>query len=175
MKSRLRVALAVALVSSVGFIDAGTAFAQTTGGETFHGVIVASGRSGSREVVSSVVVAKGVFRGVGRIVEVESLPTDPENVSRDDLVFRQGTMHISVVNVDFEFSLNPRTCIFTVSVQQTGQVEGGTGLFAAAEGSFTGSVNGGGLLPRNPDRTCSEEQAPIIEVDTISASGTLTF
>ena len=94
--------------------------------------------------MSSVVVAKGVFRGVGRIVEVESLPTDPENVSRDDLVFRQGTMHISVVNVDFEFSLNPRTCIFTVSVQQTGQVEGGTGLFAAAEGSLTGSVKGGG-------------------------------
>jgi hypothetical protein len=33
-----------------------------------------------------------VFRGVGRIVEIPNLPADPDNVSRDDLVFPSGTM-----------------------------------------------------------------------------------
>jgi hypothetical protein len=136
---------------------------------------VASGLSGERKVVSSVVVARGVFRGVGRIVEVDNLPTDPDNVSRDDLVFRRGTMHIKVINGEFNFSLDPRTCLFTASVEQEGTVEGGTGRFADATGTFTGSVHARGLLRRNPDRSCSQEQAPLIEVDKIAASGTLTF
>jgi hypothetical protein len=131
--------------------------------------------SGEREVVSSVVVARGVFRGVGRTVEVDNFPTDSDDVSRDDLVFRGGTLHVEVINGMFDFSLDQRTCVFTASVEQDGTVEGGTGRFAGATGTFTGSVHGRGVLRRNRDRSCSQEQAPLIEVDTIAASGTLTF
>ena len=56
---------------------------QASGEQHFDGVIVSSGRSGVREVVSSVIVGRGVVRGVGRIIEIDSLPTDPENVNRD--------------------------------------------------------------------------------------------
>ena len=37
--------------------------------------------------------ARGVFDGVGKIVELPPQPGDPENMDRDDLVFQQGTLH----------------------------------------------------------------------------------
>jgi hypothetical protein len=151
------------------------AAAATSGSETFRGTIVASGVSGTRTVISSVVVAKGVFRGVGRIVEVPSLPTDPDNVSRDDLVFPEGTMHLVSTTVGASFSLNPHSCLFKVTLQQTGEITGGTGQFAAATGGGTGTVSARGLLPRNRDGSCSATQLPRHEVDMIASSGTLSF
>jgi len=151
------------------------AAAATSGSETFRGTIVASGVSGTRTVISSVVVAKGVFRGVGRIVEVPSLPTDPDNVSRDDLVFPEGTMHLVSTTVGASFSLSPHSCLFKVTLQQTGEITGGTGQFAAATGGGTGTVSAQGLLPRNPDGSCSTTQLPRHEVDMIASSGTLSF
>ena len=121
------------------------------------------------------VVAKGVFSGVGRIVEIPNLPTDPGNVSRDDLVFPDGAMHLVSTTVGGSFSLNPHNCLFTVTAQQTGEITGGTGQFAAATASSTGTVSGQGLLPRNPDGSCSFEQPALHEEDMIAASGTLSF
>ena len=151
------------------------AAAATSGSETFRGTIVASGVSGARTVITSVVVAQGVFRGAGRIVEVPSLPTDPDNVSRDDLVFPEGTMHLVSTTVGASFSLSPRSCQFTLTLQQTGEITGGTGQFAAATGSGTGTVRARGLLPRNPDGSCSATQLPRHEVDMIASTGTLSF
>ena len=94
MSWRMRGALGVLLAAGMALALAAPAAAQTTGTETFNGVIVTSGVTGERVVVSSVVVAKGVFNGVGRIVEVLNLPGDPDTVSRDDLVFAEGGMHL---------------------------------------------------------------------------------
>jgi hypothetical protein len=152
------------------------AAAATRGSETFSGTIVTSGVSGTRTVLSSVVVAKGVFTGVGRIVEIPSLPTDPDNVSRDDLVFPEGTMHLVSTTVAITaFSLNPRNCLFKVTLQQTGEITGGTGQFAAATGSSTGTVSGQGLGARDPDGSCSFTQPSLHEQDMVAASGTLSF
>jgi hypothetical protein len=63
---------------------------------------VTSGVSGTRTDISSVAVARGVFDGVGRIVEIPARPGDPPNVSRDDLVYPEGTMHL--VNTAAGFS-----------------------------------------------------------------------
>src|ERR1700748_214986 len=93
--------------------------AATSGSETFKGTIVSSGVSGTRTVITSVVIAKGAFSGVGRIVEVENLPGDSDNVSRDDLVFASGSMHLVSTNVDFSVSVNPRSCVATATVHQT--------------------------------------------------------
>jgi hypothetical protein len=102
--------------------------------------------SGTRTVFSSVLVAKGVLRGVGRVVELPDLPTDPPNFGRDDLVFSEGTMHLvsSTVGIT-SFSLSPRNCLFRLPLQQTGEVTGGTGQFTAATGSFTNTVSSQGL------------------------------
>jgi len=151
------------------------AAAATSGSETLSGTIVASGVSGTRTVLSSVVVAKGVFSGVGTIVEVPNLPTDPGNVSRDDLVFPGGSIHLVSINVDFSVSLTPNSCLATTTIQQTAEVAGGAGQFAAATGSFTAAVTGPALLARNPDGSCSFTQNPLHEVDMITASGTLSF
>src|SRR5207302_4683709 len=134
MRQPVRGALAALLGLGIALAVAGPGAAETTGSETFRGVIVASGSSGERVVVTSTVVAKGVFSGVGRIVEVPNLPGDPDNVSRDDLVFPGGSIHLVSTTLDFSFSVNPRSCTFSVMLQQTGTAEGGTGQFAAATG-----------------------------------------
>jgi hypothetical protein len=175
MSWRMRGALGVLLAAGVALAVAAPAAAQTSGSETFDGVIVTSGVSGERVVVNSVVVAKGVFSGVGRVVEIPNLPGDPDNVSRDDLVFAEGSIHIVSTIVDFSVSVNPHSCLGRATLQQTGEVTGGTGLFAAATGSFTATVTGPAILARNPDGSCSFEQAALHEVDRFATSGTLSF
>jgi hypothetical protein len=127
-------------------------------------------------VISGVLVAKGVFRGVGRIVELPDLPTDPPNFSRDDLVFSEGTMHLVSAPVAItSFLLNRHNCLFRLTLQQTGEVRGGIGRFAAAAGSFTSTVSGQGLGARDPDGSCSTTLPTLHEVDRLASSGTLSF
>src|SRR5438552_7008546 len=109
MRRQVSAVLGPLLAAGIALALAIPAAAATTGSETFNGVIVTSGVSGERVVVSSVVVAKGVFSGVGRVVEIPNLPGDPGNVSRDDLVFAEGSMHLVSTVVDFSFSVNPRS------------------------------------------------------------------
>jgi hypothetical protein len=166
---------AALVVASVLMVLTTPAFAQTSGTEKFNGLIVASGASGERELVSSPVVAKGVFDGVGRVVEIPNLPTDPDDVSRDDFMFRAGTLHIVTTTQDFQISLNPSTCVATFAAMQTSEVEGGTGRFADATGSFDASVHGRALAQRAEDGSCSQEQAPLVELDVLALSGHLSF
>jgi hypothetical protein len=170
MRGALGVLLAVGMALAVA-----APAAAATGSETFDGVVVTSGVSGDRVVVNSVVVAKGVFSGVGRVVEIENLPGDPDNVNRDDLVFAEGTIHIVSTIVDLSFSVNPHSCLGRATAMATGEITGGTGLFAAASGSYTSTVTGSAVFPRNPDGSCSLEQNALHEEDRFAVSGTLSF
>jgi hypothetical protein len=171
----LRVLLTASITASLVAVSTASASAQTTGSETFDGFLLTSGASGERQVLASPIVATGVFTGVGRLVEVQNLPSDPDNVSRDDLVFRRGTFHLVSENGDVSSSLNPETCRFTVTVEQSSRINGGTGAFADASGSFTASVHAFGVTARNADGSCSEEVAPLRELDVVNAAGSLTF
>jgi hypothetical protein len=153
------------------------AAAATSGSERVSGIIVFAAVPGTntRTVVSSVILAKGVFRGVGRFVELPHVPTDPAEVSRDDLVFPSGTMHLVTTLGSLSFSVNPHNCLFTGTQQLTWEVTGGTGQFADAAGRFTGTVRGLALLVRNPNGSCSFTQVPSREVDKFAESGTLSF
>src|SRR5215469_527515 len=141
--------LAGAIALGASAVTAAPASAATSGNQTFKGTIVASGVSGTRTVITSVIIGKGVFSGVGRIVEVDNQPGDPDNVNRDDLVFASGTMHIVNTIEGFSFSANPRSCVFTATIPQTNEIDGGTGQFANATGDFTATVTGRGVLARN--------------------------
>jgi hypothetical protein len=176
MKSRVAVALlAAGIALAVSAATAVPAAAATSGSETVSGALVTSGVSGARTAISSVAVAKGVFNGVGRIVEIPSLSTDPPNVSRDDLVYREGTMHLVNTTVGASSTVNPHTCLFRATLQEDSQITGGIGLFANASGTFTGTISPLGLLPRNPDGSCSTTQPSLLEVDRVTFSGTLSF
>jgi hypothetical protein len=137
--------------------------------------LVVSGASGTREVLASVIRASGVFNGVGRIVEIQNLPGDPDTVSRDDLVFPAGILHL--VNVTLDFSLIPKSqsCTASFRAQQTNTFDGGTGLFTGATGSGMGTIAGQGRAGRNPDGSCAFDQPPLFEVDTVSGSGSLSL
>jgi hypothetical protein len=126
-------------------------------------------------VISTVVVAKGVFNGVGRIVEIQNLPGDPDNVERDDLVFTGGSLHLLSTVEDFSVSVDPRSCVVHGSAKQTGQITGGTGTFADATGSSTATVDFFALAARNADGTCSEDVPPLFEIDSIASDGSLSF
>lgn len=69
---RVSLGLLVAMLASLA--ASAPASAQTSGNESFSGVIVVSNATGERQLLSSSVVAKGVFTGAGKIVEIPSLP-----------------------------------------------------------------------------------------------------
>ena len=168
MKRQITVALlAAGIALAVSAATAVPAAAATSGSETLSVTLVTSGVSGTRTVISSVVVAKGVFRGVGRYTEFPDLP------SRVDLVFPSGTMHLVSTLGDLSFSINPHSCLFTGTQQLTWDVTGGTGQFGDATGSVTGAVSTQTLLARNPDGSCS--YTALHEVDKFAESGTLSF
>lgn len=171
-KGKATLCALLAAGSLAAFASAATA--QTSGHETCDGTIVARATVGERTLLSSVIRAKGAFNGVGRIVEVASEPADPDNVQRDDLVFADGSMHLVSTSVDFEGSLDPHSCILTATIEQTAEVEGGTGKFANASGSFVGGLTARLKAARNPDGSCSQETS-VIEVDQFAAQGTLMY
>ena len=177
MKRRVKGALlAAGIALAISAAPAMPAFAATNGTETLSGTIVFAAVPGTntRTVTSSVVLARGMFRGAGRVAEV--VPPDPAGVSREDLVFRSGTMHVvSTPGNLLSSSINPHSCLFTGRQQLTWQVTGGTGQFADAKGSFTGTVSGRALLARNPDGSCSFTPFPRHEVDKFAETGTLSF
>src|SRR3954447_18045863 len=152
-------AIGLTLVATVA-----PAAARTTGKQSFRGVIVASGESGAPTGDATVIVARGVFTGDGGVVEVANRPGDPDNVSRDNLVFGRGTMHLVTTNKSVAPSVNPQTCATTVVIRQTQRIQRGTGAFRHAAGSFTGTLRGLGVAARNPDGTCSQQAALLLEV-----------
>ena len=81
-------------------------------------------------------------------------------------------MHVVSKLGDLSFSINPHSCLFSGTQELTWDVTGGTGQFADAAGSVTGTVSGRALLARNPDGSCSLTQQPRLEVDKFAESGT---
>jgi len=169
-------AASLGTVLAIGLTLAATAApaAAQTGTQSFAGVIVASGESGTRTVVGSLVVGSGAFAGQGRVVEVAHRG-DPENVNRDNLVFGRGTMHLITRNGSVTSSVDPQTCAMKVRIRQTLRIRGGTRAFRNATGRFTGTLNGRGVAARNPDGTCSQQLPSILDVSAFSIRGTLSF
>jgi type 1 fimbria pilin len=176
MSRIVRAALVTSLAIGMLLAAAGvTAATRTTGKASFRGQIIAPAQSGSRTVVSSMIAVKGVFSGVGRIVEVPNRRGDADNVSRDDLVFAGGTMHLVSTSQQPHISLDPKTCAGTVRIKQTAKVEGGTRKFRHATGTFKGKVRAYAVLARNPDGSCNEQADALLDADVVSARGTLSF
>jgi hypothetical protein len=65
--------------------------------------------------------------------------------------------------------------VASVVIGSTAVVDGGTGCFSDASGSFDGTLRGHALAARNPDGACSAEQPPRVEVDKFTEEGTLSF
>jgi hypothetical protein len=90
-------------------------------------------------------------------------------------VFPTGTIHVVTETQSRSFSFDPRTCVFNRFERQAGTFDGGTGEFADATGSIAGTVIAWGTLRRDVDGSCSQDDAPLHEVDMITANGSLSF
>jgi len=113
---------------------------------------------------------------VGKVVEVANRPGDSQRVSRDNLVFPEGTLHLKSVTTKASIVPDSKACTFTFKVQQIGTIEGGTGRFVNATGSSHNSlVTGHGIGGRKPDGSCNMNRALQIEIDTFSSSGTFSY
>lgn len=169
---------ACALVTTVALIApaASASAAGTSGHERFDGFLVVTGTAANpRHVERTQITARGVFNGVGRIVEVSNRPGDPDNVSRDDLVFPAGRMHLKSVSQSFRVRIDPKTCLLRVNIAQVGSIDGGTGRFTHAKGHSQGSVAGWGVAARGKNGACSTTKPLVLEIDVVSSSGTLAF
>jgi hypothetical protein len=164
--------LAIGLTVTTAVSPAAT---RTTGKESFRGVLIVGGKANTRNILSTFVAADGVYSGHGRIVEVPNRPGDRENIFRDDLVFPQGKLHLVSTGRSFKTSVNPKTCALRATIRQTARIEGGTGKFRNATGTFTGGVRGRGVTFRKADGTCSRQGALLLEVDLVSGHGTLSI
>jgi hypothetical protein len=173
MGRRSRQALLAALIVLAGVLASSAG--AGSGSQTFKVLIVVSGASGGRDVVAAPVFGRGAFNGVGRLVEIPNRPGDPDEVARDDLLFAGGTMHLVSVTNDFSGSLDPRTCIFDATIEQTTTIVGGTGRFSAAAGTFAATVRAHAIAARNADGSCSQERGPLAELDALTMTGTLSF
>jgi hypothetical protein len=166
----LAIALAVIAVSDA------PAAARVTGRESARGQIIAVARNGHRTVVSSIIVLRGVFNGVGTVVEVPNRPGDPDNASRDNLVFPAGTLRIISFNRGApQISLDPQTCVASLRIKQTTKVTGGTRRLRHARGTFNSRVSAHTALARNPDGSCNEQADALLDADALSGHGTMSL
>jgi hypothetical protein len=162
---------AIVLVTAASALAA----ARTSGPACFHGGLVVSGASGTRRAVGSAIAMSGVFDAVGRIVERPNRPGNSDRVSRDDLVFAAGVLHIKSTNGHMSITVDRRTCTVTFRIRQTSAAEGGTRRFASAGGTFDATVTGSAVADRKPDGSCDQQHPALVEIDTVTGSGTLSF
>jgi hypothetical protein len=176
MRKVTLVSSATVLAATCCVLGASPALAgeNRSGPESATGWLVAATTNGTRQVLASEIQMRGVFNAVGRIVETE-VPGDPANVNRDDLVFPVGTISIKSTVLDVAATVDPQTCVETVRITQKSVITGGTGRLSDADGSFDGTVNGYGVVPRTPDGSCDANASPLLEVDHVQAWGQMSF
>ena len=174
MRSVLKTTLVLAMAAVV--VTPVAAATSVSGRELSRGQIIAVAHNGHRTVASSIIVLRGVFNGVGKVVEVPNRPGDPDSASRDNLVFAAGTLRIiSLNNGQPQIRLNAQTCIGTVRIKQTTKITGGTGRFSHAHGTFKGLVRAYAALARNPDGSCNEQADVLLDSDVLSGHGTMSL
>ena len=167
------------LVSTVALLAPAvpaSAAGSQSGHERIDGFLVVTGTAANpRHVEKTGIMARGVFTGFGHLVEVPNRPTDSDDVSRDDLIFPVGKLHLKNVNKSFQVRIDRQTCVLRINISQVGTVIGGTGRFAHATGHTQGSVTGWAVTARDKNGACSMSKPLLLETDVVSATGTLTF
>jgi hypothetical protein len=107
------------------------------------------------------VTAAGPIRGVGIDVVVNEVEDEETGIitAEDRFQFPEGNLSLrSRITLTSEFSVDPRSCVGRAGGAITYEVTGGTGRYAGATGSGTGTFRIVSVLGRSPDGSCSEQQ-----------------
>jgi hypothetical protein len=73
------------------------------------------------------------------------------------------------------FTLDPATCAYAGRIGQIAKVEGGTGKFCHASGTFKGTVRAYGVAARNGAGSCNQQADSLLEADVVVGRGTLSY
>lgn len=89
-------------------------------------------------------------------------------------VFSNGTFVVHVPGGTSTTNINPRTCLETVRFSGSYTINDGFGAFEGITGSGTYLGHTTGVVPRNPNGTCSNGQ-PFSTLTSIYAKGPVSF
>jgi hypothetical protein len=113
------------------------------------------------------ILARGVFTASG---------VDYSKSNRDLAVFSNGAF--TIVHPQSEststFTINPKTCLATFTFSGPYTVTNGFGAYQGIKGSGTYHGHSTGVVPRNPNGTCSHQE-PFSTVTRITAEGPVSF
>jgi hypothetical protein len=111
------------------------------------------------------IIARGVFTASG---------VDYQRNNTDLAVFSDGAFSIHHPGGTATFTINPKTCLATFTFSGAYTINNGFGRYQGIKGSGTYLGHSTGVVPRNPNGTCSHGQ-PFSSVTRISAKGPISF
>jgi hypothetical protein len=170
MKYRTKLAAAVGAVATAGVVATTGVMAAAaaphptraavSGNETFQ--IMTTSVTGSPSVITS-----GVFTAPG---------TDQENqkAGTSKFTFPTGTVSLKHSPGTGSQSLNPKTCLLTISLHGTYTFTGGTGAYAGITGGGTYKLSILGIAARSGGK-CSQSLPPLAYHQVINATGTASL
>lgn len=107
-------------------------------------------------------IATGVFTAGG---------VDMTGRTVDTLKFPRGTFKVNHGATSGKQTLNPKTCLFTVSETATYTISGGTGAYAGISGQGTAKISILAVASRNSKGQCSQTLTPVAWQQVIEGSG----
>jgi hypothetical protein len=155
----MRRLLACAVVALAGFVVApAVASASPTSGIEHFQLTAVNNNPGA-------ILARGVFTASG---------VDYARHNTDLAVFSDGAFSIHHPGGTVSITVNPKTCLATFTFSGAYTINDGFGRYQGITGSGTYLGHSIGVVPRNPDGTCSH-RPPFSSVTRISAEGPISF
>lgn len=158
-----KLAVAAATISVVALSGAGLALASpsaatTSGAEHFY--LMTTQPSASRYTL----IATGAFTGYG--TDIAGSSTDTARVHGGSFKIHHGGKFRIIKE-----SVNPRTCVAVFEASAKFTLGGGTGAYKKLTGSGTAVISELAIAPRAKNGTCNLNANPVVNEETITATG----
>jgi hypothetical protein len=165
MKRRFSLAAAAAAIATAAAlwmtVPAGAAAGhQAVSGPEHFQLMTTSATSNTASVIAS-----GVFTAGG---------VDHMGSKVDTLVFSNGSFKVAHSKGTGKPKLNPKTCLFTITIRGTIALSGGTGAYKGISGKGTYQFNELAILAKAGGK-CTMKKPPVAFQGLIKASATVTL
>jgi hypothetical protein len=150
---------ALGMVVIAGSVWAPSIASASPSGGTEHFHLTFTSQSGPGPIFAS-----GAFNAAG---------TDYQGSKTDLAVFPDGAFSIHHPGGTFSFTLNPKTCVATLSGSGDYTINQGYGVYQGIKGSGSYTLTGKLALNRKANGTCGQQT--VAEIEHIAAGGPVSF